>query len=254
MAASFIPYPMVEEDEATGRVAAVYARALEHSPFVPSLLKSLAVCPPYLVVAWEQAEATLTTPGFADAANRLAASVGDAANPPSDPDDCELLRGFIDPLGQMLLLSCGLLAALRGEISGDRSTAGEAPPAAKERLRRSVSSASQLDAAPVFGRIRAALETPIINSVWRRLAEEGRLEGAWEQLEPQADRARPRADRLQEEAMAAARRSSLGRVADREALRRAGVEDAAPGMATILDAYTMTLPRVLVLVACCGSW
>ena len=54
MTVSFVPYPMIEEDEATGRVAAVYTRVLEHSAFVPSFLKSLALCPPYLVLAWEQ--------------------------------------------------------------------------------------------------------------------------------------------------------------------------------------------------------
>jgi hypothetical protein len=49
-----IAYPMIEEDEATGRVAAVYADVLARAPLVPSLLKSLGVCPPYLVLAWEQ--------------------------------------------------------------------------------------------------------------------------------------------------------------------------------------------------------
>lgn len=253
MYASFIPYPMVEEEEAAGRVAAVYARALEHSPFVPSLLKSLAACPPYLVTAWEQAEAALAAPDFSETADRLAASVRDAASPPSDPDDCELLRRFLDPLGRMLLLSCGLLAALRGEITGVRSADGGAPPSVGEGLRRSVSSASELEAASVFARIRATLHTPIINTVWRRLAEEGRLEAVWDQIEPQAHRTRPRADRLQEQAMEAARQWPWGPVADRDTLRRDEIEDAAPGTEAILDAYTRTLPRVLTVVACCGG-
>jgi len=50
----FAIYPMVEEAEATGVVAAVYAELLRRMPFVPSLFKSLAVCPPYLVLAYEQ--------------------------------------------------------------------------------------------------------------------------------------------------------------------------------------------------------
>ena len=58
----FAIYPMVEEAEATGVVAGVYAELLSRMrmPFVPSLFKSLAVCPPYLVLAYEQCEGVLT--------------------------------------------------------------------------------------------------------------------------------------------------------------------------------------------------
>ena len=56
----FVGYPMVEESEATGAVAAVYARLRKHMPFVPSLFKSLALCPGYLVLAAEQAAGALS--------------------------------------------------------------------------------------------------------------------------------------------------------------------------------------------------
>ncbi len=52
-------YPMVEESEATGVVAGVYTELLQRMPFVPSLFKSLAVCPPYLVLAYEQCGSVL---------------------------------------------------------------------------------------------------------------------------------------------------------------------------------------------------
>jgi len=45
-------YPMVEEATATGTVAAVYAQIVAVMPIVPSVFKSLALCPPYLVLAW----------------------------------------------------------------------------------------------------------------------------------------------------------------------------------------------------------
>lgn len=38
-------YPMVEEAESVGVVAAVYSRILSRMPLVPSLFKSFAVCP-----------------------------------------------------------------------------------------------------------------------------------------------------------------------------------------------------------------
>ncbi len=49
----FADYPMVDEDQATGRVAGVYAQLLDGMPFVPSLFESLALCPGYLVLAAE---------------------------------------------------------------------------------------------------------------------------------------------------------------------------------------------------------
>ncbi|MQA04527.1 MAG: hypothetical protein GEV07_18030 [Streptosporangiales bacterium] len=52
-------YPMVEPGAATGKVAAVYAQIAEVMPIVPSLFKSLAACPPYLALAWDQAAPAL---------------------------------------------------------------------------------------------------------------------------------------------------------------------------------------------------
>ncbi|HEV2752680.1 MAG TPA: hypothetical protein VGV36_02455, partial [Solirubrobacteraceae bacterium] len=198
-----VAYPMVEEDEATGRVAAVYAAVLEQAPFVPSLLKSLAVCPPYVVLAWEQAAPVLASADAAETVERLAASVTDAATPPGDPRDRRLLAGFVEPLGRMLLVSCGLLAALEGALAGRPSARGSAPPAPSQPLRSSVAPIGGLAAhADVLGRVRAALDTPIVNSVWRRAAEEGRLEALWDQLEPQATANRARADALHDAATA----------------------------------------------------
>jgi len=246
-------YPMVEEDQATGRVAAVYAAALERSPFVPSVLKSLALCPGFLVLAWQQALPVLESPEMADAADGLAASVRDAAAPPADHGDRELLGGFVEPLGRMLLLSCGLQAALEGALDGHPPAGADAPPAPRSPLNNAVPPLDDLEAAALFGRIRASLQTPIVNTIWRRAAAEGRLGEVWDQLEPQTPTTRPRADRLQRDALAAAPALPWEAVADPAALERAGIADAAPGMVAILRAYVVTLPRVLTLVACCGA-
>ena len=243
-------YPMVEEEDATGRVAAVYAAALQDAPFVPSLLKSLAVCPPYLVLAWEQARPVLQAPETADAVDGLVASVRGAATAPAAPGDRELLGGFVTPLGRMLLLSCGLLAAGEDRLPGCAPATGAVPPAPAEAPRRSVPTLDELPAhAEGFGRIRAALGTPIVNSIWRRLAAEDRLERVWDELEPQAAATRERASDLRSAAATAAASLPWEVAATPAALRDAGIADAGPGMATILRAYTQTLSRVLVLVA-----
>jgi len=78
----FAAYPMVEEAQAIGVVAGVYAALLDRMPFVPSLFKSLAVCPAYLVLAAEQAIPALADPAFGALAARLASSVRTAAAPP----------------------------------------------------------------------------------------------------------------------------------------------------------------------------
>ena len=98
-------YPMVEEAEATGVVAAVYARLLDDMPFVPSLFKSLALCPGYLLLAYEQAAPVQSGPEFGSLADGLAHSVRDAATPPPEQQVQEALAQFVGPLSRMLLLA-----------------------------------------------------------------------------------------------------------------------------------------------------
>lgn len=244
---------MVEEDDASGRVAAVYAAVLEQAPFVPSLLKSLALCPPYLVLAWRQAAPVLSSAELPQAVQRLVREVEDAATPPQEPGARDLLGSFAEPIGRMLLLSCGLRAALKGEL-------GDLPPAMPEvlaqprvSLDRPVPSLGELpEHAKAFGRIRAALGTPIVNSIWRQAAADGWLETIWDHLEPQAAPSRLRADDLLRTASAGIGGLPWDVAADSASLRAADIADAAPGVIVVLDAYASTLARVLTLVACCG--
>jgi hypothetical protein len=243
----FAIYPMVEESEATGRVAATYAAILGSMPFVPSLFKSFAVCPQYLVLAWDQASHVLGTDNFDAAATDLS----DAASTGTPVDDEEVrtaLGEFVGPLARMLVLAAGLLAAAEGQLRGkpasaDIATGGRASPT------KPIASQWDATAYPQFGEIRRTLDTPIINSIWRSLAEQGLLDRTWAALAPQAAGSRPAAARLQDRAVDAARSVHWPVVADRDALAAAGIDDALPAVTAILDAYVKTLARVLVLVA-----
>lgn len=245
---SFAIYPMVEEGEATGVVAGVYAQILDVMPFVPSVFKSLALCPGYLVLAWAQASAVLSHDAFSGQVTQLVGSVQHAAQPPDDEDCRAALARFVEPLGKMLLLSAGLLEAVEGRLPG--SPASPSPPA-PEPVRPSRPAPSQWDAdnPQLYGQIRAALDTPIVNSIWRALADAGLLAASWEALAPQVERTRAIADRLQSDAVASTRQIRWPVVASPQALAQADIADAAPGVGAILDAYVKTLPRVLALVA-----
>jgi len=244
----FAIYPMVEEAEATGVVAAVYAELLRRMPFVPSLFKSLAVCPPYLVLAYEQCESVLDGDTLTQRADQLGASVRDTVEPPAQQQVRATLARFVGPLGRMLLLSSGLLLALRGELDAPAAP-GQAPPAQPARPDSPAPSQWEAAAPEVYGQIRAALDTPMVNSIWRKLAAEGQLAEAWSALAPQVVGSRPAADALQRAALDAARQLPWSVAADPAALSAAGVPDAVPGVAAILDAYVKTLPRVLVLAS-----
>ena len=108
----FAIYPMVEEGEATGVVAGVYAALLTRMPFVPSLFKSFALCPAYLVLAYEQSEGVLDGDALKDSGQELGATVREVVRPPEQQAVRETLAQFVEPLGRMLLLSSGLLLAL----------------------------------------------------------------------------------------------------------------------------------------------
>jgi len=250
---SFGAYPMVDEGQATGRVAGVFADLLSTGmPFVPSLFKSLALCPPYLVLAHDQVRSVLPGPASAEAAQHLARGVRDAVEPPRDPEVREHLARFVEPSSQMLLASAGLLEALEGGLT--------APAARDRRLPvRPVRPQGHLpatDESPdreLYGRIRAGLGTPVVNSAWRSLSAAGHLRAAWSALEPQLATALPVADQLQGRARAAARALPWGSAASPQALAAHGVEDAAPGMRSVLRTYLLTLSRLLVLTACAAQ-
>lgn len=249
----FAIYPMVEEAEATGVVAAVYVDVLERLPMVPSVFKSLAACPGYLVLAWEQATGVVDGEAFAAEARRLSESARDAARPPDRADCREQLGGFVDPLARMLLVSTGLHQALTGHLEGRPAPGLIASDSVAGSVKAVPSSAvpSQWEAgrSDVFGEIRAALQTPIINSVWRALAGTGLLEATWAALRPQVDAIWPVADRLQADALETVPALPWGVVASPTALVNEGLGDAAPAMESVLDAYVKTLPRVLALAA-----
>jgi hypothetical protein len=242
----FAIYPMTEESEATGVVAGVYAELLTSLPFVPSLFKSFALCPGYLVLAYEQASSVMQDDRFGAAAKELADSVRDVSTPPGDPEVRQTLSQFVAPLGRMLLLSSGLLLALDGRLDV-AAAPGNAPSPRSAEPEQQQPSQWQASAPALYGEIRAALQTPVINTIWRTLAGKGQLEAAWRDLGRQVESTREAADELQRAGMQAAARVPWTLGATPAALEGAGVADAAPGIAAVLDAYVKTLPRVLVL-------
>ena len=248
----FAIYPMADEAEATGVVAGVYAELLTRMPFVPSLYKSFAVCPAYLVLAYEQSAPLLDGDELPAAGAALAESVRDVVTPPDAPEVRETLAQFVGPLSRMLLLSCGLLLALQGRLDASPAR-GQAPPARAVEPEQPAPSQWDAPSPELYGQIRAQLRTPIVNTLWRQLAAQGQLQSAWEALQPQVEGSRRAADDLQRRAMEAARALPWTVVASPEALAAAGVPDAAAGMAAVLDAYVKTLPRLLVLTSSSGS-
>jgi hypothetical protein len=244
-----VAYPMVEEDQATGRVADVYADLLAAGmPFVPSVFKSLAVCPAYLVLAHDQAAGVLEDSAFNDAAQELVTTVGDASRPPEDRDARAALAGFVAPLARMLVVTSGLCEALDGRLDAPPAQ-GRRPRSESVQLERTAPATGQVAQPELLGEIRAALRTPVVNTIWRSLAASGQLPAAWSALAPQVHATRPAADRLQGHARTVAARLPWQAAASPEALAQAGVGDAAPGVRSILTAYLVTLPRVLTLVA-----
>lgn len=248
----FAIYPMVEEAEATGAVAGVYVQLLDGMPFVPSLFKSLALCPGYLVLACEQAAAVLGEETFESLAQQLSVSVQEAATPPGQEQVRQALAGFVGPLGRMLLLSAGLLLAVEGELDLPPAP-GRAPEARPVRPRSPVPSQWDAPAPQLYGQIRAALRTPVVNSIWRALAGDGQLEAAWATLGPQVEGTSAAAEGLLRQALQDARAVPWHVGATPAALQAAGVLDARPGVASILDAYLKTLARILPLVASSAS-
>lgn len=243
-------YPMVEEADADGLVASIYVRILERLPMVPSLFKSLAVCPTYLALAWDQTSSVLDDDRFRAVADELVDEVTGTVPPPAGRGVRELLARFVDPLARMLLVTAGLHLALDGELDGPPAQVPPTDSHDTPQPQLEVPSTSQLDD-ELVGAIRRDLATPIVNSVWRRAAAEDVLADAWQHLGPRTREPGFAATsrHLRSTTVAAAGQIAWPAVAAPRNLERHGILDAAPGMASILDAYLATLPRVLVLVA-----
>lgn len=241
---------MVEEADADGLVAAIYLRILERLPMVPSLFKSLAVCPTYLALAWDQTSSVLDDERFRAVADELVDEGAGTVPPPTGRGLRELLARFVHPLARMLLVTAGLHLALDGRLDAPPAQAPPTDTHDTPRPQIEVPSTSQLDG-ELVGAIRRDLATPIVNSVWRRAAAQGVLADAWQHLGPHAREAAFAATsrQLRDTTLAAAGRIAWPAVTAPGALERHGILDAAPGMASITDAYLTTLPRVLILVA-----
>lgn len=199
-------------------------RPAQHVALRAEPVQVLALRPRYLVLAHEQAGPALREDTFA---GQLADSVRNAAAPPADPAVRAALAGFLAPLSRMTLLAAGLRCALAGDLDVP-PTPGRPPSTRPVRPERPAPSPQDAPAPGVQGRIRAALRTPIINSIWRALGPRRPADGGLG-CARSAGRRQPAGRRR-----AAAARLGTGQVpwqvgAIPAALEAAGVADAAPG-------------------------
>lgn len=241
------PLSIVDEADATGTVAAVYGHIRLRLPMVPSLFKLLATCPPYLVLAWRQADPVLDTEAVAAASTALGGSVAAVTTPPMDEGIRQTVAPLVGPLGKMLLLSAGLLCALHGELDG--AAAEPDPPDPVTAAGKRTVPPGQQDGDPLFDRIQSSLRTPIVHSMWRALANRGQLDGAWAHFAPQVPAALAAGEGLRADALAAAKALRWPVVAGPASIAAAGVTDAVPAITSTLNIYVDTLPPVLALAA-----
>lgn len=223
------------EEEATGRVAAVFADVRRRLAFTPALFEALAVDPPALERAWAQARALLDEPGLAAAAARLRA----AAAPPRPARPSAAVRAAVAPfdaeLPGMLLVVSSLGLALDGRLPLAAPPplalpAGGRPPEPTVPALRGEH--------PLYAEIRALYGTAHVPSLYRSLAARGLLEQAWRTAGPLLVGAEGRA-----------RVARVARAGEREALRlcRLACFDAESARG-IVEQFRVALPRNLVVV------
>ena len=170
------PFEQRYEDEASPRVAAVYADIRRRMSFVPALFKALAVDEDALETAWLQARTIVDDPRFGDVTDRVrAAATGPiAARPSAELRDA--LAPFAADLPGMLLIASSLLASLDGELPlGDpvgTIEPGVAPPESAVPEVRGEH--------PLYASIREVYGTAHVPTLYRSLAARGLLEEGWE--------------------------------------------------------------------------
>jgi hypothetical protein len=198
------PFGQRYEDEASPRVAAVYADIRRRMSFVPALFKALAFDEDALECAWLQARTIVDDAGFATATARIrTAATGRAPTRPS-PRLRDALLPFATDLPGMLLIASSLRASLDGDLPRGEPTGtiepGNVPPESPVPEVRGEH--------PLYPAIREEYGTAHVPTLYRSLAARGLLEEGWaiaaEVLrDPEgADRVRLVADLGREEALA----------------------------------------------------
>jgi hypothetical protein len=248
-----LPYPHMPESAASGTLALLYGDIRKALGFVPHLFMSLALFPDYLPLAWQQSKEALESPEFAAAASTLARSAAGLVEPPADPRARAVLAGRAS--GRMLLLADGLRLGLAGCLPPTTSArpAASLAGAPVSPVQAALPEAMLRPTSPAYGVLRRALDTPLVNELWHLLADEGLLEPVWSELAPLAAGARAAAVDVGEAAERAARALAWDPVADPAALEAAGSAHLLPAIDMVLTTFSVTLSRVLALVASCGD-
>ena len=228
------PFEQRYEDEASPRVAAVYADIRRRMSFVPALFKALAVDDAVLESAWLQARTIIDDPRLGDATARvrLAGTGTTRAEPSTQLRDA--LAPFAADLPGMLIIASSLRASLDGDLPRGEALgtieSGAAPP---ESIVPEVRGEH-----PLYAAIRDEYGTAHVPTLYRSLAALDLLEEGWSiaatVLRESAGRERVR------------RVAELGRA---EALAFGTVGSfTAESARHIVDQLVVALPRNLVVV------
>ena len=169
------PFEQRYEDEASPRVAAVYADIRRRMSFVPALFKALAIDEDALETAWLQARTIVDDPGFGAATARVRAAATGRAATPTSPELRDAVAPFVADLPGMLLIASSLRASLDGELPrGDpvgTIEPGVAPPESAVPEVRGEH--------PLYAAIRDEYGTAHVPTLYRSLAALGLLEEGW---------------------------------------------------------------------------
>ena len=169
------PFEQRYEDDASPRVAAVYADIRRRMSFVPALFKALAVDDSALESAWLQARTIVDDPRFGDATARIRhAATGSTRTQPSTQLR-DALAPFAADLPGMLIIASSLRASLDGDLPRGEPVGtiepGVAPP---ESIVPEVRGEH-----PLYAAIREEYGTAHVATLYRSLAALDLLEEGW---------------------------------------------------------------------------
>jgi hypothetical protein len=255
--------PMVAEDEARGRVRAVFADIRRVFPYVPLAFRALAIQPAGLDLAWGHARQVCRDPGLLgavisleqSATPRLPLIVLPLATLQRPRQDAlrAIFSHFAQTMPAQLIAVTSLGLALAEDMTGDpvapgpATTTAELPPPAFDLMEPD-------DAADWlrhrFRQVRALLGLPYIEAPWRLLAcDRVLLDAVWQGVSHDLDREGFHAqERLTAEAVRdLARALPPATVCSPLALDRGGCGDALPALRRLIGLMAEGLLRHTVL-------
>lgn len=170
------PFEQRHEDEASPRVAAVFADIRTRMTFVPALFKALAVDEDALEHAWLQARSVFAHRGFAGAVRRVREAASASVPVDVSPELYDAVLPFAADLPGMLVVASSLRGTLDGELqlggTVGRIEPGVAPPEPIVPELRGEH--------PLYRSIREEYGTAHVPTLYRSLAARDLLDEGWQ--------------------------------------------------------------------------